>query len=939
MPMGPSTGWMPISRKILLLMLLCAIVPCTLYTQTKIDSLEAALTSAKGDMAISLYKQLVNSYLRNGDQAKAITAAAKASDLAKRQYSSSRQAGLYSSLAKYFRTGRMYDQANQYIDRTISILRPVQDSSLVHALMTKGRIQHDAARFKNALSFLLEAESLGSKLENAQTRCRILTLIGVTYLRLSDYSASIKSLKRSLNISRVHGYSDYSATSLMNMGACYIQLNKLDSALVYLNQAQDLYDELDQKATSLSISNNIGAIYQRQEQYDKAIETYEQSLVAADELGAAETKAIALLGIGGSKQEKGDLEGALTYLLESLAIADSLGNRHLGTFILNKLGKISERLGNISKAMDYYQECLDLREEMGNKRGVAGACQSIAVTYYNQEDYKQAERYFERAMRINREIDNSLGIIDALPLLAITRIKLGELASAREMANEALALARKTKNKRGEQEAQAALGALESEIQHFKDAAVHYRKGLVIAHDLGRQDDRERLLQDLTQVYIRLNDADSATATFTQYLALRDSLLNDRVTRQLTELETKYKTREQKKEIQLLQRQKEVQQLHYRSVQDSLKVAEKSKKLAIIEAALDKEKHERDVESVKQQALMNRKYDQQKIQLLVKDQQINEAELKSNEAELVSSQRLTFAILAGLAFALVLAVALFIAYRQNKRANEVLRNTQEQLLVQEKLASLGQLTAGIAHEIQNPLNFVNNFSEITSELAEEGLNNIVSNTTLSAAERNAELNALMVNIKNNSSRVQEHGKRASNIVKQMLSHSRSSSGELVDMELNGLLGDVVDLAYHGRKAQGSLAVLALNKVFANEPIMVSADPQELSQVFVNILNNAFDAVTERHNKDTEAYSPSVTVRTEHRHKQAVIYVRDNGVGISKDVQEKIFKPFFTTKAIGKGTGLGLSIAHDVICKKLGGDIKIHSRKGEFTEFIVTLPAL
>jgi signal transduction histidine kinase len=267
-----------------------------------------------------------------------------------------------------------------------------------------------------------------------------------------------------------------------------------------------------------------------------------------------------------------------------------------------------------------------------------------------------------------------------------------------------------------------------------------------------------------------------------------------------------------------------------------------------------------------------------------------------------------------------------------------LKSAQTQLIHAEKMASLGELTAGIAHEIQNPLNFVNNFSEVNLELAAE-LKDEIEKTAL-ATEDKTSLIAITNMIRQNQDKINYHGKRADGIVKGMLQHSRSSTGQKEDVDLNDMVDEYVRLSYHGLRAKDKTFNATIDQHLDPAVNQVKVIPQDMGRTFLNILNNAFYAVHEKKLALGAAYSPVITVTTklvDKGRKSVYITVRDNGDGIPEEIREKIFQPFFTTKPTGKGTGLGLSLSYDIITKGHGGQLKLDSKEGEYTEFTVILP--
>ncbi len=269
-------------------------------------------------------------------------------------------------------------------------------------------------------------------------------------------------------------------------------------------------------------------------------------------------------------------------------------------------------------------------------------------------------------------------------------------------------------------------------------------------------------------------------------------------------------------------------------------------------------------------------------------------------------------------------------------AYQRLKATQEQLLVQEKLASLGALTAGIAHEIKNPLNFVNNFADLSVELMDE-LREEVDKLKAGTPPDIENIDALLDDLTGNAKKINEHGKRADGIVRSMLLHSRGQTGERQATDINAMLDEYVNLTYHGMRAQDSSFNVTIERELASDAGMVEAIPQDLSRVFLNLLNNACYAVNERAKKNGAGFVPTLRVKSVNLGDAVEIRIRDNGMGIPADVREKIFNPFFTTKPTGQGTGLGLSISHDIVVQQHGGQLEVETEPGEFTEFIVRLP--
>jgi signal transduction histidine kinase len=346
-------------------------------------------------------------------------------------------------------------------------------------------------------------------------------------------------------------------------------------------------------------------------------------------------------------------------------------------------------------------------------------------------------------------------------------------------------------------------------------------------------------------------------------------------------------------------------------------------------------------------------FSQQKT-LQVQNLAYNEEQRKqeARAEEIAYQNRVRFYVMLGVIGVFILGAGILLyANNQRKKANNLLqrqneqietqrkdlektvtdlRNTQKQLIQSEKMASLGELTAGIAHEIQNPLNFVNNFSEVSIELLDEMQSELAEGDT-------DEATMLAVNIKGNLEKISQHGKRADFIVKGMLQHSRTSTGEKEPTNINVLADEFFKLSFHGLRAKDKSFNAEMVTHFDPNLPKVNIAQQDIGRVLLNMYNNAFYAVHQKAKTAASGYKPEVSVSTSSENGQVIIKVRDNGNGIPAAIRDKIMQPFFTTKPTGEGTGLGLSLSYDMVVKGHGGKIDIDTKEGEFTEFIVSLP--
>ena len=338
------------------------------------------------------------------------------------------------------------------------------------------------------------------------------------------------------------------------------------------------------------------------------------------------------------------------------------------------------------------------------------------------------------------------------------------------------------------------------------------------------------------------------------------------------------------------------------------------------------------------------------FQSLTLSQQRHLQDLENEKIETQNKIRL-YVLIAALIVFMIIALLLYRNTRNRKKANKILqsqkeeievqkknveetltelKSTQAQLIHSEKLASLGEMTAGIAHEIKNPLNFVNNFSEVSTDLIKEMLEEADKGNT-------EEVKELAKDLEQNLEKINHHGKRADSIVKGMLLHSRGTAGEKAPTDINDLLEQYVNLAYHGMRAQDKDFNITIERDYDKSLEKINVVPQDISRVFLNIINNGCYAANDKKKNDGDGFSPTISVSTKNLKDKVEIRIKDNGNGIPEKIKDKLFQPFFTTKPTGEGTGLGLSLSYDIVVKQHGGEINIESKEGKGAEFVITLP--
>lgn len=585
---------------------------------------------------------------------------------------------------------------------------------------------------------------------------------------------------------------------------------------------------------------------------------------------------------------------------------------------LNLMGIAFINLGDYAKALRAYNQAKELFVNLNSTTSIVGVLNNIARVHIEQEEWRQGLARLQEAYALHETIAQPNPSLKPTILINIGSCyyNLHQLDSASTYLNQALPLAKRYR-----------LALVGTTLYILGDVALA-QNNTDRAYSFYRQSIAVQIKQNadvgLGEVYYRL-------AKFYQKTSQKDSTLHYAKLSLVDSQKSGY-TKGILKSSQFL-----TQLYEGKNATEALRYY----KIAV--------------------AAKDSLYSQDKVKQLLSltfDEKQKAGEIEAAKAEYRSTVR-TY-IFTGLVAVLgVIALVLYRNNRQKQKANALLhrqrdeireqrtkaetaltelRATQTQLVQQEKMASLGELTAGIAHEIQNPLNFVNNFSEVSAELVTE-LEDEQQKT-----ERDAELETeLLSDLKQNLQKITHHGGRASAIVRGMLEHSRSSTGEKRPTDLNALADEYLKIAYHGLMAKdknGSTGRFNAELItdFDADLGKVAIMPQEIGRVLLNLYNNAFYAVQQKQKTAPAGYQPTVTVSTRQQQNGDVeIRVHDNGTGIPESARAKIFQPFFTTKPTGEGTGLGLSLSYDIITKGHGGTLAVESQEGLGTAFVITLP--
>ncbi len=633
--------------------------------------------------------------------------------------------------------------------------------------------------------------------------------------------------------------------------------------------------------------------------------------------------------------EDGNNQKSVEYYEIAINARNRMPNSKGVGFLYLQKGYVYYRSLEFDSAMEQFKIALQRMEQNKNTNAIPVALAMVAQTYLVTKDFSQARSWYLRTYKEFSGIGHNRAMARINIQLAELAIRKNEHKEAKKYLDESLIYFKKVYDPAGQALIHRDLGIIYFKEGKFDDAIASYKTSFALSSQLSVA----KLLKD---TYLKIFTIKSVTGDFDAsnkinilYVQLRDSIdqversrvLNSQMThRELTERES----------IQEMLRKDGDISYHQLSTQE----LERNRQLTDAEIErLEKEKIIEDLNVAKRQSDQANLEREERIQQLTRDRAMQDLALSKKELEVTRAQTLRNTLILAIASIIIIAALLFNRYRNQRRSHlelnkaytelsethHKLLSAQEQLVHAQKMASLGQLTAGIAHEIQNPLNFVNNFSELSIELLAE----------LNLPESNKE--EILSDLAANLEKIHSHGKRADKIVKGMLLHSRTGQVEKQPADLNKMIDELLELSYHGNRSRDNSfrAEIIRNLDLALPKVQVVT--QDISRVLINLFNNAFYAVGQRAREEKRTYKATVGVSTKVDNHHVVIRIRDNGTGIPDDLKRKIFDPFFTTKPAGEGTGLGLSLSYDIIVKGHNGSLKVDSQAGTFTEFIISLP--
>ena len=627
--------------------------------------------------------------------------------------------------------------------------------------------------------------------------------------------------------------------------------------------------------------NNLGVGYSDGGEVARSEALYLRAARLRQQGGDVRGQVESLRNLANVRMRQRDYAGALRYYQAGVRAGERVpAARSQVAYCLGRLGLVYGFLGDRAAELRYNLRALALLGPGGERLTVLDLMTTLSAVYLNNGDTVRAEGYARRVQQLALQTPGA-GVVlgNALMLRGRIRLRQHRLAAARALLLEARRLAGRHQIADRVAQTELFLALTEEEANRLPLALDHARQAMAQGRGTFVHQRDAELAQ--SRLYEKLAQPQAALVHYRRYVGLRDSVQNE-------------------------QNQKAAyrQRLSYEFAGKEVRLkAAQERRQAVAAAEVRRQRQLRTATSV------------------------------------------------GAGLALLLAAGLYYAFRRAERLKQLvtdqkqdlqaqrdrldtslteLRTTQARLIQKEKMASLGELTAGIAHEIQNPLNFVNNFAEVSAELVAELQDAHAAGDAAGAA-------ALAGDLAQNLTKITQHGQRAAGIVRGMLEHSRPSTGERTPTDVNALCAEHLRLAYQGLRATDPLFSAALGTDLAPDLPPVPAVGADLGRVLLNLLGNAFYAVRQRQQSGEAGYAPAVSVQTRRVNGHVEIRVQDNGAGVPAAVQAKIFQPFFTTKPTGEGTGLGLSLAHDIVAQGHGGTLTVESPDGHGTALVITLP--
>ncbi|MEO8795981.1 MAG: ATP-binding protein [Daejeonella sp.] len=659
------------------------------------------------------------------------------------------------------------------------------------------------------------------------------------------------------------------ALFLINPSTVFAQEQKIADSLAFVYQQKKLTDTAE-----LELLLNLS--FNELRDLNKGLKYAEELISLAKQRGSSNYLRRGYFLKGTKERSLGKLEEALAAYFKSAEIARK--SKHLSAEgeSYGAIADVYSVSNNHINAINYYNKAIFILRQTKDSISLASYLLNAGDELRKTNNFKSALLYSKEARLIFNKLNYLSGQGYSLGNIGMVYASLGRNNLAQKYMNEGMSILEQTQDYHPICEYLISMADVYSD-KGDEQAALNYAlRSLQLAEKIGLKEQIGQASLKLSELYEKQGNINESYKYYKRHIAYRDSIKNIKTVQQMANLRTNYEVSQKQDEVNLLSRQK--QNDRYLTISLGIILS-----LTIIILSI---------------LLTNNRLRKKAYTNLNLQKQKTDAQRAKAEAALTN-----------------------------------LQSTQKQLIQAAKMASLGELTAGIAHEIQNPLNFVNNFADVSGELLGELTQTLEGKLKCSDQAQTEEI---INNLENNLKKISNHGQRADSIVKGMLQHSRLSGGKKELTDINALTEEYLRLSYHGLRAQNKESSANFTTNFDHAVGKLDVLPQDIGRVLLNLYNNAFYSVEEKKKRVNFAFEPLVTVQTKRVGNMVQISIKDNGLGIPNNILDKIFQPFFTTKPSGQGTGLGLSLSYDII-KAHGGELDVKTIEGKFAEFIIQLP--
>ena len=828
-----------------------------------------------------------------------------------------------------------YDASAKYLQQADSIAnKKGNEELLIYVLMQKGRRKSLTGNSKEGLADYLKAETAAIKNGNKKLLAYCERSIAGAYQNsFSNFPKAMEYVLKSIANGEDINCDDCLLSSYSNIAALYNLIDDQPNALIYYQKAAEINKKVGNKQIEAVLNTSIGERYRLMGKYPEAIASYKKGIAGGPTLYNTELNES---NIADAYVRMDNLDSAFYYLFKSLAGAQQLDDKEGIEWLDGIFSRAYLKKKMPDSAIFHAQRGLKAALETGTVEFMRDNANALADAYVYKKDFENAYRYHVlyityRDSMLNAAVTNKTAVLQYNYNLAKKQTEIASLNQQKKLQATflvgslivlflilltAIALLR---NIRQKQKANKLLQQQKQEIDKKAQELTVQKDNVELLGEIGRKITASLSVETIiSTVYDNVNLLMDASV-------FGIGIYNDAL-----------------KRIEFRATYEDGQALpfYYNSIGDQNRFAVLCFKEGkeIILGNLDEE-YQLHVEEMQAPHEGRQSVSLIYLPLVAKQKKLGVITVQSFKQNAYSDYQLF--MLRNIAIYTAIALENAESFETLNQTVVTLKSTQTQLIQSEKMASLGELTAGVAHEIQNPLNFVNNFSEVNNELIEE----LRDEWSMMKSESNKAMpEELLNNIFQNNEKISYHGKRADAIVKGMLLHSRVSTGKKEPTDINALCDEYLRLSYHGLRAKDK----SFNADFKTDfdkslsangtgTAKINVVPQDIGRVLLNLSNNAFYAVNEKKKLLADSYEPRVTVQTKKVNDKVEIKIKDNGAGISSTIIDKIFQPFFTTKPTGQGTGLGLSLAYDIITNEHTGTLNVESMEGEGTTFIINLP--